>query len=647
MKTIGGLEADGGTWWSFSVTVPFVPVDHWKADYFGNTSLGGAPVATVDDGTGFVDHSWGTGGPANLVDDFSARFTRTVTLAAGTYRFTVVTDDGSRLRIDDQPKIAAWWDHGPTTHTVDVALSAGEHALRYEYYEHTGGATARLTWELRTPVVLASGESLGENQTRVSLDGAYRLQYQGDGNLVVVRLADDTCASSSQTNTTSVGATMMQGDGNLVIYNGDWAGIWNTGTWGHDGARLELANDALAVVAPDGTTLWWVSLAAEPAPQSSAGAVVALAPPARSDRPGGGPAVPAFVAALLALATACVRRPLSAPARRATDREPDAGRRVRARLPATAFLLTALLLVPATALAQTGTQVIEYYHTDTLGSVRAVTKQVNGEWTVVARHDFMPFGEEVAPPTPPQDKRLFTGKERDDETGQDYFEARYMRASTGRFATVDPAMTIDRNLVTPQNWNRYTYVANNPLRYVDPDGWYGIEVHYQLTYLLARAAGYSPDMSHNTAVANQAVDTDAGKTPEHPWPSHMPFHFPSQAFVEDLASTFERTGDSGDLGRFLHSRQDSFAHAGLSPIKHEWLNIFGPSPDDPSNDPVKSLKMAEDTFFFLQSAGSRLPKARAGLQWKDVKEFVRRWINAKSDEDREKILSELVDLIDG
>ena len=80
----------------------------------------------MDEGTGFVDHSWGTGGPADLSDDFSARFTRTVTLAAGTYRFTVVTDDGSRLWIDDQPKIAAWWDQGPTTHTVDVDLSAGE-----------------------------------------------------------------------------------------------------------------------------------------------------------------------------------------------------------------------------------------------------------------------------------------------------------------------------------------------------------------------------------------------------------------------------------------------------------------------------------------------------------------------------------------
>jgi RHS repeat-associated protein len=126
--------------------------------------------------------------------------------------------------------------------------------------------------------------------------------------------------------------------------------------------------------------------------------------------------------------------------------------------------------VPASALAQTATQMVEYYHTDALGSVRAVTKQVNGEWQVVARHDFMPFGEEVAPPIPPQDKRLFTGKERDNETGLDYFEARYYPTGVGRFTTIDPAMTIDENRVDPQRWNRYSYVRNNPLRYVDPDG---------------------------------------------------------------------------------------------------------------------------------------------------------------------------------
>jgi RHS repeat-associated protein len=105
-----------------------------------------------------------------------------------------------------------------------------------------------------------------------------------------------------------------------------------------------------------------------------------------------------------------------------------------------------------------------------LGSARAVTRQVNGQWQVVARHDFMPFGEEVAPPTPPQDKRLFTGKERDNETGLDYFGARHNRPEVGRFTSVDPLTELQIALFEPQRWNRYVYVGNRPLRLVDPDG---------------------------------------------------------------------------------------------------------------------------------------------------------------------------------
>jgi len=99
-----------------------------------------------------------------------------------------------------------------------------------------------------------------------------------------------------------------------------------------------------------------------------------------------------------------------------------------------------------------------------------VTKRVDGVWQVVSRHDFMPFSEEVAPPPPPSDKRLFTGKERDSETGMDYFGARYYRANLGRFSTVDPELNVKEALVDPQRWNRYAYVRNNPLKYVDPDG---------------------------------------------------------------------------------------------------------------------------------------------------------------------------------
>ncbi|MCL4852251.1 MAG: RHS repeat-associated core domain-containing protein, partial [Bryobacteraceae bacterium] len=63
----------------------------------------------------------------------------------------------------------------------------------------------------------------------------------------------------------------------------------------------------------------------------------------------------------------------------------------------------------------------------------------------------------------------FTGKERDAETGLDYFGARYYSGTQGRFTSVDPAME-SALLEDPQTWNRYSYVYNRPLTLVDPDG---------------------------------------------------------------------------------------------------------------------------------------------------------------------------------
>jgi RHS repeat-associated protein len=61
----------------------------------------------------------------------------------------------------------------------------------------------------------------------------------------------------------------------------------------------------------------------------------------------------------------------------------------------------------------------------------------------------------------------FTGKERDAETGLDYFGARYFSAAEGRFTSPDPGAY---KIEDPRTFNRYAYVNNNPLKYVDPTG---------------------------------------------------------------------------------------------------------------------------------------------------------------------------------
>ncbi len=128
--------------------------------------------------------------------------------------------------------------------------------------------------------------------------------------------------------------------------------------------------------------------------------------------------------------------------------------------------LTLILVLTAGGGTATG-QTVEYYHVDALGSVRAIT---DGNGAVVGpRYDYLPFGEETAAQTSTNTRR-FTGKERDGETGLDYFGARYYRSDIGRFTTIDPVYTWSENLEDPQRWNRYAYARNNPLKYVDPDG---------------------------------------------------------------------------------------------------------------------------------------------------------------------------------
>ncbi|MGH9618542.1 MAG: RHS repeat-associated core domain-containing protein [Bryobacteraceae bacterium] len=112
---------------------------------------------------------------------------------------------------------------------------------------------------------------------------------------------------------------------------------------------------------------------------------------------------------------------------------------------------------------------------DYLGSVRLVTDQ-NG--SVVARHDYLPFGEEVPANTAGRNwqwglttdtEQKFTGQIRDNETGMDYFNARYFTNALGRFNSPDSANK-RADPTNPQTWNAYAYAGNNPLANVDPTG---------------------------------------------------------------------------------------------------------------------------------------------------------------------------------
>jgi RHS repeat-associated protein len=124
----------------------------------------------------------------------------------------------------------------------------------------------------------------------------------------------------------------------------------------------------------------------------------------------------------------------------------------------------------------------QYLTTDHLGSTRLVTDTAG---SITRRYDYLPFGDQLDqshngrssaystvayPVFPPDGQPLkFTSKERDAETGLDYFGARYMSAAQGRFTSPDGPFN-DQDPADPQSWNLYSYVRNNPLINTDPTG---------------------------------------------------------------------------------------------------------------------------------------------------------------------------------
>jgi hypothetical protein len=126
---------------------PPQPAANWRAEYFNNKSLSGPPAVARDDAR--IDFNWGNTSPAPGlldVDGFSARWTQSLNLSPGNYRFTMTVDDGARLFVNGHLLIDAWKDQPVRTYTGDIYLPGGAITVQMEYYENVGAAVARLAW---------------------------------------------------------------------------------------------------------------------------------------------------------------------------------------------------------------------------------------------------------------------------------------------------------------------------------------------------------------------------------------------------------------------------------------------------------------------------------------------------------------------
>jgi RHS repeat-associated protein len=117
---------------------------------------------------------------------------------------------------------------------------------------------------------------------------------------------------------------------------------------------------------------------------------------------------------------------------------------------------------------------VSYLLADHLGGTNVVT---NASGSVVQTLDYYPYGAPRVKTGSDLSQREFIGEHYDESSGLNYLNARYYDGSRGGFISQDPVfweigVTEDGRavLAEPQLQNSYSYAANNPLRFRDPDG---------------------------------------------------------------------------------------------------------------------------------------------------------------------------------
>ncbi|MGE5371936.1 MAG: RHS repeat-associated core domain-containing protein [Solirubrobacterales bacterium] len=125
----------------------------------------------------------------------------------------------------------------------------------------------------------------------------------------------------------------------------------------------------------------------------------------------------------------------------------------------------------------------------------------NGE--VVNTYQYDEWGNTTQETEKVENHFKYSGEIFDKETGLYYLRARYYNPQLGRFLNKD---TYEGDITNPMSLNLYAYCGNNPLKYVDPTGHWGIDVHYFRTEEIMKEMGISEDYAEAVAQGNQSVD---------------------------------------------------------------------------------------------------------------------------------------------
>ena len=279
------------------------------------------------------------------------------------------------------------------------------------------------------------------------------------------------------------------------------------------------------------------------------------------------------------------------------------------------YLFTALFSAVPFSHAENSDEQVFYYLQDHLGGVDAVVDE-NGK--VVERKDYLPYGDKRltvgASDSPTTEDYGFTGKEQDDESGLYYYGARYYDPQIGRFTQIDPLVLGESEkplsdvLNNPQVLNGYSYVLNNPMKYVDENGMWQVPVHFDATLFVAKSAGFTDTQALSIASNDQYIDVNKTTSPwniDNGW-----MHFVSEdASSMWLDNTIINKSDTATFGNYLHYYQDSYSHFKKG---YNWftgghildsiISTFGlkEKPDKTYDNPADAKAMFKGTFDYTR-----------------------------------------------
>ncbi|WP_221413568.1 SpvB/TcaC N-terminal domain-containing protein [Peribacillus simplex] len=264
-------------------------------------------------------------------------------------------------------------------------------------------------------------------------------------------------------------------------------------------------------------------------------------------------------------------------------------------------------------------RLVRYQFSNHLGSA---SLELDDEARIISFEEYYPFGstsyQAVRSRTEAPKRYRYTGKERDEESGLYYHGARYYSPWLGRWTSCDPAEFSD-------GVNRYNYVQNNPIKLFDPNGKWGVEMHFTGVYWSGRLAGATHTEAVKAALASQSLDDFEETAAPHMKISASLAPATPRAFLMNRANnshalnvTREESGFVATVGIHsknllvfglgLHTVGDFLPHANLTG-EPSWGHQAGINEDYSTSYPWS--KAADNTFRNPQKALATFERFRS------------------------------------